>query len=187
MEVHVMTGLDVPVARPPLARLGTVSRIARLPVGLRWPAAVLVTALVELGAGFLGLWWVTVLAGLLLGASTLRHRILALLAGTAVAWIVGILLQSGSLTFQIGGVVSAEVFNARALGWLMVVLAVGYAFLLALAGAWIGGAGRRLAGRGRRSSQPAPQTAEIATVAEGVGVPSQASAPEKAHEEAENV
>jgi CBS domain containing-hemolysin-like protein len=187
MEVHVMTGLDVPVAGP-LARLGTVSRMARLPVSLQWPAVVLITALVELGAGFLGLWWVTVLAGVLLGASTLRHRILALLAATAIAWIAGILLESGSLTFQIAGVVSAEVFNARALGWMIVVLTAGYALLLALAGAWIGGAARRLASWGKRgSSQPASAMAPMPTAAEDVGVPRQASSHAKEQEEAENV
>jgi hypothetical protein len=181
MEVHVMTGVDVPVASP-LARLGTVSRIARVPVSLRWPAAALIVALVELGCGFLGLWWVTVVAGVLLGAATLRHRILALLAGTVVAWIAGVLLESGSLTFQIGSVVSAEVFNARALGWLVVVLAVGYALLLALAGAWIAVAVRRLAGRGRAASAPPTMTA----AAGQARVPSQAVAPETAPEEANN-
>lgn len=190
-----MTDLDVPVATP-LARLGAVSRVARLPVSLRWPAVVLIAALIELGCGFGGLWWVTVVAGVLLGASTLRHRILALLAATAVAWVAGILLESGSLTFQIGGVVSAEVFNARGIGWLIVVLAVGYAFLLALAGAWIGAAVRRLARPGRATSDPAstglastdPASAIPASTAP-VGqarVPSQAVAHDASQEEAEN-
>jgi hypothetical protein len=62
------------------------------------------------------------------------------------------------------------------------VLAVGYALLLALAGAWIGAAGRRLAGRGPAASAPATMTA----AAGQARVPSQAVAPETAPEEAKN-
>jgi hypothetical protein len=149
MEVHVMTALD--------ARLGTALRTARLSPRLRWPAAVVLVALIELGGNALGLWWITAVAGIVVGASTLRRPLRALLLGTAVGWLAGILLASGSRTFQIGGVVTAEVFNARALGWLLVVLAVGYAFLLALAGAWIGAAGRRLATRDRARSPAQPK------------------------------
>jgi hypothetical protein len=152
MEVHVMTALD---ARP-LVRLGTAVRTARMSRRVWWPATAGVVALVELGAGALGLWWVTVLVGVAVGASTLRRRLWALLAGTAVGWVAGILLQSGGKTIQIGGVVSAEIFNARSLGVLILVVAVIYAFLLALAGAWIGAAARRLTAR---SSIPEPAAA----------------------------
>jgi hypothetical protein len=166
MEVHVMTALDV----RPLARLGTAVRTARLSHRLWWPATACLVALVELGAGALGLWWVTAVVGGVVGASTLRRRLWALMAGTAVGWLVGILLQSGGQTIQIGGVVSAEVLNARSLGWLIVVVAVVYAFLLALAGAWIGASARRLIARDRARS----------ALAEPVAVPDPAAEPEEA-------
>jgi len=163
-----MTALD---ARP-LLRLGTAVRTAGVSPRVWWPATACVVALVELGAGALGLWWVTVLVGVAVGASTLRRRLWALLAGTAVGWVAGILLQSGGKTIQIGGVVSAEIFNARSLGVLILVVAVIYAFLLALAGAWIGAAARRLTGR---SAIPEP-----AAAAGSVAVLDPAAEPEEA-------
>ena len=167
-----MTALDV----RPLARLGSAVRTASWSRRMWWPATAFLVALVDLGAGAAGLWWMTMVVGVVVGATTLRHRLWALLAGTAVGWFIGILLQSGGKTIQIGGVVSAEVFNARGLGWLMVVVAIGYAFLLALAGAWIGAAGRRATGRDRVRSQ------DMTPVA-----PAQASPPEDAEEEVSNV
>jgi hypothetical protein len=155
MEVPVMTALDARAAQP-LIRLRTMLRTVPLSRRLWWPAVALLVALVELGAGALGLWWVTVVAGVVVGAISLRRRLLALLVGTAVGWLVGILLQSGGRTIQIGGVVSAEVFNARGLGWTIPIVAIIYACLLALAGAWIGAAGRRLANPDR-VRPPAPE------------------------------
>lgn len=138
-----MTTLDVSAARP-LMRLGTALRAAPLAPRLRPPAAVCLLALIELGAGQLGLWWVTALLGIAVGAAAMRRGVRVLLAATVLGWVGGILLQSGSRTFEIGGVVSAEVFNARGLGWLILVVAVVYACLLVLAGAWAGAAGRRV-------------------------------------------
>lgn len=154
-----MTALEAAAGRP-LVRIGAALRTAPLARGLYWPAAVFVAALIELGANAVGLWWATVLIGVAAGAVSLQRRILALLTATALGWAVGIVLESGSRTFAIGGVVTAEIFNARAVGWLLIVIAVLYAFLLALAGAWIGAAGRRLFAGGRASDNDSAPVAE---------------------------
>jgi hypothetical protein len=163
MEVQLMTTVAIPAGRP-LVRIGAALRAVPVPRALVWPGAVVLAALVELGANALGLWWVTVLIGIAAGAVRARRRILGLLAATALGWAVGIVLSSGSETFQIGGEVTAEVFNARAIGWSLIIIAVLYAFLLALAGAWVGAAARRLAPvRGGRTGAHAAATAATAS------------------------
>jgi hypothetical protein len=140
-------------ADDPTDTTGTASRGARRSA-LLVPLTIFLVGLAELGANSRGLWWVTVLAGVVVGVAAGARYVLALAVGTVLAWGVGIVLESGSRTVDIAGVVSAMALGARGLGWAVVVLTLVYAVLLALAGCWLGAAARRLL-VGYRGEEPA--------------------------------
>jgi hypothetical protein len=156
MEVHAMTTLTMRATR-----LRTILATASRPAPRRGllPLAILVVGLVELGGNALGLWWLTFVVGIAAGWLGGRRYLGALVAGTLLGWTVGILLQSGGRTLDVGGFVSAMVLGAKGLGWVIVVITLVYALLVASAGAWLGAAARRLVlgSRGRAAeAQAAP-------------------------------
>ncbi len=122
----------------------TARQSRSIPPAALMAAVIVVVALAEYLGNSLSLWWITLLAGIAAGWVGRRGALVALTAGTVLAWAVGILLESGSRTFDVGGVLFAMAFNARSLGWTVVIVAVIYAVLMALAGAWLGGAARRI-------------------------------------------
>lgn len=97
-------------------------------------------------AGLLaGWWWVTVLvAALAVYRFAGKRVLLAVLGGTALAWGLSMLAQAGSQLGAVADLVGAMALNARGLGWVVIVVSLVYALLLALAGSWIGGVARRL-------------------------------------------
>ncbi|MEV6235283.1 hypothetical protein [Lentzea sp. NPDC051838] len=105
-------------------------------------------------AGLLaGWWWVTVLVAALAAYRFAGKRVLlAVLVGTALAWGLSMLVQAGSQLGAVADLVAAMALNARGLGWVVIVVSLVYALLLALAGSWLGGVVRRLS---------APQVASV--------------------------
>jgi len=149
-----MTTLKEPSARP-LAQLSAA--ILRKPA-TRWrvlTAMAIAIAVIQLVGNSFGLWWIALGTGIAAGLLRRRGAIAGLAIGTVVAWGAGIIAQSGGQTLGIAGVVSALTLGARALGWVIVALAVVYALLLALAGAWLGAAARRATYGHRRPAQQA--------------------------------
>jgi hypothetical protein len=152
MEVHAMTTLTMRGTRL-RTMLATASRQAPARRGLL-PLAILTVGLAEFAGNILGLWWLTFALGIAAGWLGGRRYLGALYAGTVLGWAVGVLLQSGDRTLDVAGIVSAMVLGARGLGWLIVVIMLVYAVLLASAGAWLGASARRLvlAYRGRNAA-----------------------------------
>jgi uncharacterized oligopeptide transporter (OPT) family protein len=116
------------------------------------PGVSALTAAVDLTALLLGWWWATfvaaaVAAGLLVG----KRIVAAVLVGTLVAWGISLPAQAGARTIDVADLVGALALNTRGLGWLVIVVTLVYALLLALAGTWLGAAARRLRAR-RRSA-----------------------------------
>jgi hypothetical protein len=144
MEVHIMTALTTRAARLPVAIGTTLRKTPSSRAAVYLPASMLVVAVVEYAGNSLGLWWLTFLVGVAAGAVRRRGSVGALAAGTLLAWGVGMLLQSAGRTLDIAGVISALALGARGLGWVIVVITLLYAWLLALSGAWLGAAARRL-------------------------------------------
>ena len=106
---------------------------------------VLATAIVDFAGLSLGWWWVTVLtAAVVAGAIRGRAGVAALLAGTVLAWAGALSWQSGGRTIDVANLVGAMAFNGRGLGWVVLIVTFLYAVLLALAGAWLGAAARRV-------------------------------------------
>lgn len=141
-----------------------------MPPAALMAAVIVVVALAEYLGNSLSLWWVTLLAGIAAGWVGRRGAIVALTAGTVLAWAVGILLESGSRTFDVGGVLFAMAFNARSLGWTVVIVAVIYAVLMALAGAWLGGAARRIVGAYRGGPATTDEAGTPTVTEEAAGV-----------------
>ena len=98
-------------------------------------------------ANHVGLWWVTAVVGLGIGLA-LRPARAALLLSWLVAlaaWGLDLLVQS--FQSDIGGVAGIVALIAglpRSSGYVVIVLALVFASLLALAGAWVGVALRRV-------------------------------------------
>ncbi len=106
--------------------------------------AVAVAAL-DAVALLVGWWWVTALvAALAVYRFAGKRVLLAVLAGTAVAWGASMAAQAGSRLGAVADLVAAMALNARGIGWVVVVVSLVYALLLALAGSWVGGVVRRL-------------------------------------------
>lgn len=154
-----MTTLNIRATRLRTALSGTARPAA--PPAVVLSLATLVVALVEFGAGSVGLWWVTFALGLVAGVLAGGRYLAALTIGTVLAWAVGILVESGSRTFDVAGVVSALALNARGLGWLIVVITIVYSALLVLAGCWLGAAARHLFTGYRRDDAPVAGQAEL--------------------------
>ncbi|SFR29117.1 hypothetical protein SAMN04488564_11741 [Lentzea waywayandensis] len=111
--------------------------------------AVAVAAL-DAAALLVGWWWVTALvAALVVYRFAGKRVLLAVLAGTAVAWGASMVAQAGTRMSAVGDLVAAMALNTRGLGWAVVGVSLVYALLLALAGSWVGGVVRRL-----RRSEP---------------------------------
>lgn len=94
-----------------------------------------------------GLWWVTAVVGLGIGFSYRPARTALLLSWLVAlaAWGLDLLVQSFSS--DIGGVAGVVALIAglpRSSGYVVIVLALVFASLLALAGAWVGVALRRV-------------------------------------------
>ena len=97
-------------------------------------------------AGLLaGWWWVTVaVAALAVYRFAGKRVLLAVLAGTALAWGLSMLAQAGSRLGAVADLVAAMALDTRGAGWVVIVVTLVYALLLALAGSWIGGVVRRV-------------------------------------------
>ena len=123
-----------------------MSAIKRLPEPVFLAAVVVVGIVVVWGANHFGLWWITAVVGLGLGLMIRGAlRLLALAALVAVAgW--GLALAWQSFGTDIGGAaaVVATIMGFGRSGFLVVLLALIFAALLALAGAWLGAALRRV-------------------------------------------
>lgn len=123
--------------------------------------ALLATALVNLGGLALGWWWVTVLTALAVAALVRgAAMVAAVVAGTLLAWGAALLWQSGGRTVDVANFVGAMAFNGRGLGWVVLIVTFAYAVLLALAGAWLGAAGRRVVVEFRANKAKAPEPVE---------------------------
>jgi hypothetical protein len=159
MEVYIMTTLKAPPARAILLRGATLlkPRTGRTRVVL---IAALITLIVQFAGNSSGLWLMTFATGIVAGAMRRRGVVAGLVLGTIAAWGLGILVASGGRTLQIAGVVSALALGNRGLGPEIVIVTFVYALLLALAGAWLGAAGRRLFGARRRHPELALETDE---------------------------
>jgi hypothetical protein len=165
MEAQLMTTLKAPPARP-LSQLGAVI-LKTPPARSRVLIAVAVaTVIVEFFGNNLGLWWITIAAGIAVGL--LRHRgaLTGLIVGTVVGWGLGIISQAGGQTLGIAGVASALALNARGLGWVILGVTFVYALILALSGAWIGAAVRRVSAARRPADDqlPTPSMEETGNV-----------------------
>ncbi|MCP2200994.1 hypothetical protein [Lentzea flava] len=102
-------------------------------------------AALDAAALLVGWWWVTILVAALTVFRFAGTRVLlAVLAGTVVAWGASMAAQAGSQLGAVADLVAAMALNNRGLGWVVIVVSLVYALLLALAGSWIGGAARRL-------------------------------------------
>ncbi|GGS82808.1 hypothetical protein ACFFV7_45350 [Nonomuraea spiralis] len=126
-------------------------------------AAVTVADLAGLSLGW---WWVIPLAGLVVGAAApVRRPVPALLAATAVAGAASLVWQGGARTLDAADLAGAMALNARGLGWVVVAVTLVYTLLLALAGAWIGGAARRLGAdvRSGRAARLGPGSGSLDT------------------------
>ncbi|MGE5286595.1 MAG: hypothetical protein ACM3ML_05200 [Micromonosporaceae bacterium] len=154
-----MTTLKTPPARTILLRGATLlkARPGRSRVML---VAALIALIVEFAGNSTGLWLMTLAAGVVAGAMRRKGAISGLVLGTVLAWGLGILMEGGGRTLQIAGVVSALALGTRGLGVAIVILAFVYALLLALAGAWLGAAGRRLLAGRRPAESPADYAGE---------------------------
>lgn len=123
-----------------------MSGIKRIPDGVMLVGAVVAGIAIIWGANHLGWWWVTALVGAVIGVA-LRGawRVLAAAALAAVAgWGLDLAVQSAGA--NLGGVASTVSgimgFGTRN-GYLVVLLALIFALLLGLAGAWAGASARR--------------------------------------------
>ncbi|WP_232667528.1 hypothetical protein [Pseudonocardia sp. TRM90224] len=94
-----------------------------------------------------GLWWVTLLVGGVVGWFARPGAVAGLLVGTAVAWIAGMVWESGGGVLPAAGVVASLAVSDRAFGWAVALATVGYALLLAGSGAWLAAAARRMVQR----------------------------------------
>jgi hypothetical protein len=98
-------------------------------------------------ANHAGLWWMTALVGVVLGFALRPGRAALLLSWLAAlaAWGLDLLVQS--FHSDIGGVAGVVALIAglpRSAGFVIIVVALLFASLLALAGAWVGIALRRV-------------------------------------------
>jgi hypothetical protein len=116
----------------------------------------------------IGLWWVTALVGLGIGLALRSGRTALLLSWLVAlaAWGLDLLVQS--FTSDIGGVAGVVALIAglpRSAGFVVVALALLFASLLALAGAWVGVAlrGVALAYGPRAALAETPVTAQANT------------------------
>lgn len=119
------------------------------------------TAVVDFAALAFGWWWITIVVGLVV--AVLRPgtaAVLALLAGTLLGWIGSLLWQGGSRYGEVADVAGAMALQARGMGWLVLAVTLVYAALLALTGAWLGAAARRLV-RDRRAGAIQPEITPI--------------------------
>jgi hypothetical protein len=153
MEVRLMTTVKAPPARP-LAQFGA-ALLKTPPARSRVLLAVAVpAAIVEFLGNNMGLWWITIAAGIAAGLVRHRGALTGLIAGTLAGWGAGIIIQAGGQTLAIAGVVSALALNARGLGPAILIITFVYALLLALSGAWIGAAARRVSAARRPAGDP---------------------------------
>jgi len=163
-----MTTVKAPSTRP-LAQLGAAI-LKTPPARSRVLLAVAVFAvIVEFVGNNLGLWWITVAAGIAVGLLFRRGALAGLLLGTVVAWALGIITQAGGQALGIARVLSAFALNAPGLGWAVLVLTFVYALILALCGAWIGAAARRVSRSRRPADDPRPVTPRPALSTEETG------------------
>lgn len=115
-------------------------------------------------ANHVGFWWVTALAGLVLGLAIRRGRTALLLSWLVAlaAWGLDLLVQSfHSDIGGVAGVVALIVGLPRSSGFAVIVATLLFTSLLALAGAWVGVALRRVA---LMYGLPAALTRAVATV-----------------------
>jgi len=116
-------------------------------------------AALDLACLSLGWWWVIVLAGLAVAVALPGRRPLsALLLGTVAASAVSLAWQGGARTLDVADLTGAIALNTRGLGWPVVAATLVYTLLLALAGAWLGAAARRVRAdiRSGRAIRPEP-------------------------------
>lgn len=120
--------------------------IKRIPDAALLVGAVVVGIAVIWGANHLGWWWVTALVGAAIGVA-LRGtwRVLAAAALAAVAgWGIDLAVQSfGANLSGVASTVSGIMGFGTQSGYLVLLLALIFALLLGLAGAWVGASLRR--------------------------------------------
>jgi hypothetical protein len=122
---------------------------------------VLATAVVDFAGLSLGWWWVTTLTAVAVAVAVRgRAGLAALLVGTMLGWAGALLWQSGSRTVEVANLVSAMAFNSRQHGWVVLIVTFTYAVLLALAGAWLGAAARRVVAGARANRAVESEQAE---------------------------
>jgi hypothetical protein len=110
-----------------------------------WGVVVAATAVIDGIALIPGWWWATLVVGVAV-AATVRGvtALAALLVGTLVGWTAMLLIQGAGHLDQIAGVVGAVATGERGQAWLAFTVTYVTAGLLALGGAWLGAAVRRL-------------------------------------------
>lgn len=124
-----------------------MNALNRIPRPVMTAASPIVGLAVMWAANHVGLWWMTAVVGLVLGFALRPGRTALLLAWLAAlaAWGLDLLVQS--FHSDIGGVAGVVALIAglpRSAGFVVIVLALLFASLLALASAWVGVALRRV-------------------------------------------
>ncbi|HEY0449147.1 hypothetical protein [Actinophytocola sp.] len=140
----------------------------RSPAGMAGVAAL--TAAVTIAGLWVGGWWPTVVIAAVVTVMWAGKRAcVAMLGGTVVAWVALGFWQSGSRVLDVADLVGELALDQRGLRWVVVALTVLYAAVLALAGAWVGGAVRRLvvASRVNRDAVAVPAS-EVADVGDEI-------------------
>lgn len=125
--------------------------MSRLTAQPRTPRGVLavagvagVTAVLEAGGLVLGWWWATVAVAAVVAIACRGGRVLlAVVAGTLVAWAALVLWASDGRFGAVADLVGALAFDRRGTAWAVIAVTALYAVVLALAGAWAGAAVRR--------------------------------------------
>lgn len=147
----------------------------RLTAQLRTPRGVpvvagvaAVTAVLEAGGLVLGWWWATVVvAAVVTIACRGRRVLLAIVAGTLVAWAALALWSSAGRLGALADLVGALAFDERGMAWVVITVTALYAVVLALAGAWAGGALRRQFLRAQPDAATAGSSADAGRLAIG--------------------
>lgn len=123
-------------------------------------------AVLDLACLSIGWWWAIALVGLLVAVVAAGWRPLsALLLGTLAAVAVSLIWQGGARTLDVADLTGAMALNTRGLGWVVIAATLVYTLLLALTGAWLGAAARRVRAdiRSGQPAQPEPGAGSLDT------------------------
>jgi len=124
------------------------------------------------GGNHFGLWWVTALVGVALGLLLRGGRVaLAAVDAALLGWGLDLLWQSSQADLGgVAGVVALIAGLPRSYGPALIVVALVYGALLALAGAWAGAALRRAVAALARGRTTAPVEVGVAVAADELPV-----------------